>query len=121
MLTRQLASASGPEQRAADPSAAAPRSGGALPADEDASWPAATAAAATAAPAPTAGVYPLRRRHTCLQHVYRLQTAPTQVAATPTPKWRASALSALIGAPVVVSTYHKVPIMNKHFRYPCLS
>jgi hypothetical protein len=112
MSTLQVLSASRPVQRAAGSPDESPRGRGALPADDDASWPAATAtaAAATAAPAPTAGVYPFRRRHTCLQHVYRLQTAPRQVAATPTPTWRASALSALMGAPVVVSTYHKAPI-----------
>ena len=110
MSTLQGWSASCPLQRAAGSPDEPPRGGGALPADDDASWPAATAAAATAAPAPTAGVYPFRRRHTCRQQVYRLHTAPRHVAATPTPTWRASALSALMGAPVVVSTYQKVPI-----------
>ncbi len=49
------------------------------------SWLAATAPAATTAPAVTAGVWALRRRYTLQQQWYILHITPMHVAATPTP------------------------------------
>jgi hypothetical protein len=78
----------------------------AMPVDAPAaSCPAANTPAVTAAPAATAGVWPFSLRHTWQQQWYRLHITPMQVAATPTPIWRASACSSVIGAPVVASTW----------------
>jgi hypothetical protein len=69
------------------------------------SWLAATAPAATTAPAVTAGVWAFRRRHTRQQQWYMLHITPMHVAATPTPTYSASWTSSDIAVPVVVSTY----------------
>jgi len=69
------------------------------------SWLAATAPAATTAPAVTAGVWAFRRRHTRQQQWYMLHITPMHVAATPTPTYNASWASSDMSVPVVVSTY----------------
>jgi hypothetical protein len=89
----------------APPGAWLPRLAGGPDVATPVSWLAATAPAATTAPAVTAGVWAFKRRHTRQQQWYMLHITPMHVAATPTPTYSASWASSDIAVPVVVSTY----------------